>query len=912
MERLEERRDEILGRLADSINKKKSKERNRIASKIEEYIENEYNGWECGRGSHSDSGRSRSGRGSAFLFQPWESDTFTVFMGGELFSLEEEAIEASAKRHPAGQKEKPVKSSRTPWLKDAVGFLKGLFSFKGFKGEAQNEGSLELKDLSKLEKTKSPIFLRSVETSSWTEWFSLTGFDSFHDVASFFLVPSVFAEEIPADESKSRTLSEMMTVEDCRRKLKDNSFEPNLPDDAMVSCPTQGGGSDTGIRSFSRNICPGNGESTAGCTCQAYIHKDKCYSDCSKFGKVLSKRENVCISKEEGCAEKDQVYSQEKEECVTKKSDCEKDTTKKWVNGKCITKKENCEKDTTKKWVNGKCITKKENCEKDTTKKWVGGKCITKKENCEKDTTKKWVNGKCITKKENCEKDTTKKWVGGKCITKKENCEKDTTKKWVNGKCITKKENCEKDTTKKWVGGKCITKKENCEKDTTKKWVNGKCITKKENCEKDTTKKWVGGKCITKKEDCEKDTTKKWVGGKCITKKENCEKDTTKKWVGGKCITNKENCEKDTTKKWVGGKCITNKENCEKDTTKKWVGGKCITKKEDCEKDTTKKWVGGKCITKKENCEKDTTKKWVNGKCITKKENCEKDTTKKWVGGKCITKAHADCLRANNVWVEGSGCFCKSGNEVSGCKCEGQMEPVNKGVQEICVQKCSEARKETRNPEGTCVACPKGKYNKDWQNDPAFGRKGSVHPGFCNTDRYGANSRDCKRALKDLKNILKKLAELQKKRDNLDEKLFNLEMADDGDKEDKKGLESSGLCFECVQELRALNRPSGWHNFGNILSLGLGGALSVFGIREGRRAAAGANEMLALQGFPAQNHLGYSMAGASLGFPFIGNGLHGLSQANASQGGYNCSPTVSPHAHSYPYMSHSLNPYSMF
>ena len=118
--------------------------------------------------------------------------------------------------------------------------------------------------------------------------------------------------------------------------------------------------------------------------------------------------------------------------------------------------------------------------------------------------------------------------------------------------------------------------------------------------------------------------------------------------------------------------------------------------------------------------------------------------------------------------------------------------------------------------------------------------------------------------------------------------------------------EGSGICLDCLEELRDMNKP-GWGEIaGNTLMTGLGVGLSVFGIRAARRAQNRANDLLALQGFPAENNFGYSLAGASLGLPFIQRGIYGLTQGNAAAGGYGCSHTANPYAMHNPMMQHQM------
>ena len=72
----EERLDEIAGNLADSL-KYKRKENLTIGYKVQEYMENEYSGWECGKGSNS--------RGSSHLFFQKGSDNLQSKANNNLY-----------------------------------------------------------------------------------------------------------------------------------------------------------------------------------------------------------------------------------------------------------------------------------------------------------------------------------------------------------------------------------------------------------------------------------------------------------------------------------------------------------------------------------------------------------------------------------------------------------------------------------------------------------------------------------------------------------------------------------------------------------------------------------------------------------------------------------------------------------
>ena len=226
---------------------------------------------------------------------------------------------------------------------------------------------------------------------------------------------------------------------------------------------------------------------------------------------------------------------------------------------------------------------------------------------------------------------------------------------------------------------------------------------------------------------------------------------------------------------------------------------------------------------------------------------------------------------------------------------------------------------ESRQGEWNCekearAANDYGAQCRPWQDDEYFGSNGNINPGFC-ADYASENQKDCEDALTALKRgylrvhrIENQIREATVSRDELEDRQWEIEHGEESDEEETGGRP---ICIDCLQDIRALNKPSGGQIFGNALTMGLGAALSVFGVREARRSASSANELLALQGHPARNNFGYSMAGLSAGFPFMAKGLHGLTQANAAGGGYGCSQTSSPYAPMNPMMAAQMRQHQM-
>ena len=196
-----------------------------------------------------------------------------------------------------------------------------------------------------------------------------------------------------------------------------------------------------------------------------------------------------------------------------------------------------------------------------------------------------------------------------------------------------------------------------------------------------------------------------------------------------------------------------------------------------------------------------------------------------------------------------------------------------------------------------------------------FKRGGEIDPKFCDKYAVGEDVGECRDNLEKALEAYKELEDFKKKKKERitdlekikDEKEDDMEMLEDEDFNasldgEEEETEASGLCLKCLAEVRRVTGPSGGQRLGSGLAIALGAGLSYFGLRESRRAQASANEMLALQGFPAENNFGYNMAGLSLGFPLISQGIYGLGRGGMSKGGYGCSSTASPYPSMNPMM----------
>ena len=195
-----------------------------------------------------------------------------------------------------------------------------------------------------------------------------------------------------------------------------------------------------------------------------------------------------------------------------------------------------------------------------------------------------------------------------------------------------------------------------------------------------------------------------------------------------------------------------------------------------------------------------------------------------------------------------------------------------------------------------------------WQVPPLsryyFLSRGRVRgKAFCK--KYSQNQKDCEQSLKDLKRALERVQRAQNQLDNLKARLISLENELEDEEEerllaDDEDTEARGMCLDCFEDLRGAFAPSGWQRFGAGLTTALGMGLSIAGVREARRAGRSTNELLALQGFPAESYGADALLGAWTGMPWILQGLEGLSRKTASQ--YVCNP----HLYNNPY---TYNPY---
>ena len=187
---------------------------------------------------------------------------------------------------------------------------------------------------------------------------------------------------------------------------------------------------------------------------------------------------------------------------------------------------------------------------------------------------------------------------------------------------------------------------------------------------------------------------------------------------------------------------------------------------------------------------------------------------------------------------------------------------------------------------------------KNWQKKKYFRRKGRVKDkSFCSD--FASGKKDCGEAFDDIKKEIGKLGKLEARLKKLEKSLaewedrqFDAQFSED---EDDGETEAGGLCTKCLTDLRRAAGPSAWERFGSGLTVALGAGFSAIGLGEARRSQNATNKLLALQGMPAENNFGFSMAGVSLGYPLMSQGLRDL-----SRGSFACGPTPSPYPRPYP------------
>ncbi len=244
------------------------------------------------------------------------------------------------------------------------------------------------------------------------------------------------------------------------------------------------------------------------------------------------------------------------------------------------------------------------------------------------------------------------------------------------------------------------------------------------------------------------------------------------------------------------------------------------------------------------------------------------------------------------------------GDIIQGSNFETIKEEINKrsDIPEEAKKEILKALKQAENsPAARCLVNHGGTIsggkccaNRPWREGDYAGGRGRINAKeFCG--RYAKDESSCKKALKRMRRVSKSLRETEKAEDRLDEEKFRLETAQ---WDDESETEAEADCEYCdrIKAIKQLYEPSMSQKIGSFAAILGGGALSYFGMREARRASASANDLRAWQGLPAENNFAYNLAGLQAGFPFIGQGIYGLTNGYQRQGSFGCSQT----AHHYP------------
>ena len=452
----------------------------------------------------------------------------------------------------------------------------------------------------------------------------------------------------------------------------------------------------------------------------------------------------------------------------------------------------------------------------------------------------------------------------------------------VNNKCAP----CNAGT--KWNGKRC---EDQCQGGT---WTGnpGKC-----NCPNNKPK-LDNKKCVA----CEEGT--EWFKNKCL---KECPKPKTRNEGTGKC-----ECPRGTFPDGNKG-CTTqdvlDQNACDKKSKEgwEWTGGECVCK-------DGHGLESGKCVLcsgKGSNWEFQGTN--VACKCDTSKfkedgETCREKTCQEKKGPNFVTQG-TDCVCPEPHYEEVKGDCLKVSEEekcTNGggnldttilphkCNCSNpkqkwdkdQLKCKDKPAQELCEEQANKSW-----VKGKCVDCP------EWKKHSAFEDDGEVDSSFCDRYALDKHTRACKNALSRLSRLTITLEKYQDAIDKLEDQLLGLD-----DSEDTK-TQAGGVCLECLKRELKANRQTPGQMIGNFSKILTGVGLSMVGYSAGQKAQTDANMLRIQQGYAAENDM-YSLQGAGFGFPFIANGLYGMTRTNTPVGGWSCTPSVNPHGHAHSQYAH--------
>ena len=405
---------------------------------------------------------------------------------------------------------------------------------------------------------------------------------------------------------------------------------------------------------------------------------------------------------------------------------------------------------------------------------------------------------------------------------------------------------------------------------------------------------------VQKCEDlCEEfvETTK--AGTKCLTKEKDKTPSLCKKDIEFTCSELKQTtkCSDFMVKRDENILCFTQKpDDCRgykkplcKDYCKKHLivsdGGKCKSTNLKSHDQFCNEYIGNipKCPDKEDICKE-----------YLKEGKCYLDSTSR----PCISffkkkgeKSCADYCKAfkdeeNSCKKEGAPGFCESLNGLENCG-SGTVTAVGEGKpaesKEDKSSKCSEEGGTFREEDEKCCE------SKPWREGDYAGGNGKINESeFCG--QYAGKTSDCKKAIKRMRGIFKHMNRLGDMEQRLEEDKFNLTM--ESYTEDDTEAEANCEVCDRITALKELYEPSASQKFGSFLGIVGGTALSYFGLREARKAATEANDLRAWQGLPAENNFAYNLAGITAGFPFIRDGIYGMTNGNQRRGAAGCSQTA--------------------
>ena len=186
-------------------------------------------------------------------------------------------------------------------------------------------------------------------------------------------------------------------------------------------------------------------------------------------------------------------------------------------------------------------------------------------------------------------------------------------------------------------------------------------------------------------------------------------------------------------------------------------------------------------------------------------------------------------------------------------------------------------------------------WYKDSEDKEFFESNGNIDErGFCekyvlhNTDHDHVE--DCEEAIKDLEYLNEELSHQEALLDKVTDEWKDLKRTRRNSDADDEDTEAGALCWECLEELRELDGPTTGQVVGNVLSFALGGAMSYYGYKSGKREGIRVDDLRMRQGYDPMGHSNLSWAGAMSGLPFMANAVHGLAGGNSLFGNYACSP----------------------